>query len=84
MTIKQAINVLRGMETYLCSGNPIWRTDLIKETVSMACEALEQADTPQKEYKRGRLDALNELKAYIREMGAYDTADTPQTDCGWK
>jgi hypothetical protein len=40
-------------------------------------------DASQKEYKRGRLDALNELKAYIREMGAYDTADTPQTDCGW-
>jgi hypothetical protein len=38
-------------------------------------------DASQKEYKRGRLDALNELKAYIREMGAYDTADTPQTDC---
>ena len=37
------------------------------------------ADASQKEYKRGRLDALNELKAYIREMGAYDTADTPQT-----
>ena len=38
------------------------------------------ADASQKEYKRGRLDALNELKAYIREMGAYDTADTPQTE----
>lgn len=47
MTTEQAITVLRGMETYLCSGNPIWRTDLIKEAVSMACEALEQADTPQ-------------------------------------
>ena len=38
------------------------------------------ADASQKEYKRGRLDALNELKAYIREMGAYDTADTPQAE----
>ena len=37
-------------------------------------------DASQKEYKRGRLDALNELKAYIREMGTYDTADTPQTE----
>ena len=47
------------------------------------------ADTPQteevsKEYKRGRLDALSELKAYIREMGTYGTADTPQTDCSWR
>ena len=32
------------------------------------------------EYKRGRLDALHELKAYIREMGTYYTADTPQTE----
>lgn len=32
-----------------------------------------------KEYKRGRLDALSELKAYIREMETYNTADTPQT-----
>ena len=47
MTIEQAIAVLRGMKIYLCSGNPIWRTDLIKEAVNMACEALEQVNAPQ-------------------------------------
>ena len=47
MTIEQAIAVLRGMKIYLCSGNPIWKTELIKESVNMACEALVQADTPQ-------------------------------------
>ena len=47
-------------------------------TIEQMAEDLVNAS--QKEYKRGRLDALNELKAYIREMGAYDTADTPQTD----
>ena len=50
MTIEQAITVLRGMEKYLCSGNPIWKTELIKESVNMACEALVQADTPQTDY----------------------------------
>lgn len=47
-------------------------------TIEQMAEDL--ADNPQKEYKRGRLDALSELKAYIREMGTYCTADTPQTD----
>lgn len=47
MTTKQAITMLRSMETYLCSGNPIWKIYLIKEAVSMACEALEAADTSQ-------------------------------------
>ena len=47
-------------------------------TIEQMAEDL--VDASQKEYKRGRLDALNELKAYIREMGVYDTADTPQTD----
>jgi len=51
-------------------------------TIEQMAEDL--VDASQKEYKRGRLDALNELKAYIREMGVYDTADTPQTDCGWR
>jgi len=72
MTIKQAINVLRGMETYLCSGNPIWRTDLIKETVSMACEALGQANTPQTE------STGSPIGDYRDGVGAW------QTDCGWK
>ena len=49
-------------------------------TIEQMAEDL--VDASQKEYKRGRLDALNELKAYIREMGAYDIADTPQTDLG--
>ena len=47
-------------------------------TIEQMAEDL--VDASQKEYKRGRLEALNELKAYIREMGAYDTADTPQTE----
>jgi len=47
-------------------------------TIEQMAEDL--VDASQKEYKRGRLDALNELKAYIREMGAYDTADAPQTE----
>jgi hypothetical protein len=52
-----------------------WISEVLEEQM-----AEDIADASQKEYKRGRLDALNELKAYIREMGAYDTADTPQTE----
>ena len=69
MTIEQAITVLRGMEKYLCSGNPIWRTELIKESVNMACEALVQAGTPQ-------------AKLHIDKPRGYtikSISDTPQT-----
>ena len=84
MTIEKAINVLRGMELYLCSGNPIWKTDPIKEAVNMACEALKQTDTPQTELWDKKASDCDLWQKDRTCIGCYrydicKQADTPQS-----
>ena len=96
MTIEKAIDVLRGMELYLCSGNPIWKTDSIKEAVNMACEALKQTDTPQTDRMTeeeidtmlakvlvGQTDCDRYVIVNDKGKRAYNCIGC-QTDCPWK
>ena len=40
MTNKEAMDTLASIRKYLCSGNPIWNTEIISEAVDMAIDAL--------------------------------------------
>ena len=44
MTRSEAIDMLRQICSYLTAGNPVWRTEPIKEACEMAIEALTEKE----------------------------------------
>ncbi len=45
MSKEETLELCRGIDEYLCSGNPIWDVDKIHEAMTTAIEALETQKT---------------------------------------
>lgn len=63
MTRSEAIDMLRQICSYLTAGNPVWRTEPIREACEMAIEALTEKEPSAKDINVPINDCINRQAA---------------------